>query len=215
MWNEFWTYTWKALIGVLIGLGILSAPMAPNASHTDYSMAALPLAPQSLAEIVDRAPLIFIGEVGPVVQYLDYVAYGDDGQMLKERPVNDSGNPMSDAPATDFLLKVEKVIRDDGAIASGAPIILRVSGTMTEESKKLTEGSFFDATYTGDRYLFLLGLNPDGQNYSFVHGPWGRLIVDGDTLRLSDDKRQPLQFGDDAKPITLDEFIQFVESRKS
>ena len=215
MLNEFWPYAWKAVVGVLIGLGILSTPLVPNAAHEDYSMASSLPPPQSLAEIVDRAPLIFIGEIGPVDQYLDFVVYGDDGQMLKERPVHADGNPTGDVPATDFLLKVEKVIRDDGRVARGEPIILREGGTITEELKKLTQGTEYEITFTGDRYLFLLIPTPDGLAYGFYYGPWSRLIVDGDTLRISDDKRQPLQFGDDAKPITLDEFIQFVESRKS
>lgn len=211
MTNQVWPYIYKALIGILIGLGILSAPITPSSSHNDYSMAATVAPPESLAELVDRASLIFIGEVGEG-QLVEMFGYKDG----KPVTVDAFNSPLGGLPGTDFLVKVEKAIRDDGKIASGEPIILRVPGAITEEIKKLTQGTEYEATYTGDRYLFLLSPNPDGQTYGFYyHGPWSRLIVDGDTLRLSDDKRQPLQFGDDAKPITLDEFIEFVESRKS
>lgn len=209
MVSGLWPYVYKVLMGVVIGLGILSTSSLPGSQSTENSMA-LPVAPpQSLAELVEHAPLILIGEVG-AGQPVEMFGYRDG----KPVTVDAFNSPLGGLPGTDFLLKVEKVIRDDGRIASGEPIVLRVPGAITEELKKLTQGTEYEVTYTGDRYLFLLSPYPDRQTYGFYY-PWSRLIVDGDTLRLSDNTRQPLQFADNAKPITLDEFIQFVESRQS
>jgi hypothetical protein len=165
-----------------------------------------------LDEIVDKAPLILIGEVGPVVQYLDFAVYGEDGQLLKERPTDADGNPQGDIPATDFLLQVEEVIRDDGRIARGEPIILRMGGHITEELKQLTQATEFPFSYTGDRHLFLLVPTPDGQAYGFYYGPWSRLTIDGEVLRMSNGEQQPLQFKDSAGPVTLEEFMKMVRS---
>jgi hypothetical protein len=62
-------------------------------------------------------------------------------------------------------------------------------------------------------YLFLLGSSPDGKSYGFYYGPWSRLIIDGEILQVSDGQQQPLQFADHPEPITLEEFIQYVQSQ--
>ena len=37
------------------------------------------------------------------------------------------------------------------------------------------------------------------------------MIIDGEILRVSNGQQQPLQFADNAEPITLEEFIQQVK----
>lgn len=166
--------------------------------------------PASLEDLVGHADLIFTGEVGPVVQYLEYCGYDKDGQLREKCVATDvAGNPAPGFPLTDFQLYVEEVLRDDGTIARGEPVILRELGHITAELKQLSQGGEFPASYTGDRYLFLLTPTPDGKAYGF-YTVWGRLIVDGDMLRVSNGKQQPLQFGEDV-PVTLDEFIKAVK----
>lgn len=177
-----------------------SAPLQASAS-------ALVSAPQSLDELVSKAPLIFIGEVGPVAQHLEHAIYGEDGQLLK--PTADL--PLPPVPATDFALEVEQVIRDDGAIAAGKTIILRMPGTATAGMKMLTLVSEYPFSYTGDRHLFLLSPNPDGESYGFYYAAWSRLLIDGDILRVSNGQLQPLLFEGSDQPITLEEFIEAVE----
>jgi len=179
---------------------------SPVGSGFDYTGPA-----PSLDALIDRAPLIFIGTVGPVEQYLEvYGYYGEDGQL--EFPgTDDQGTALPGWPVTDFILQVEEVIRDDGTIARGEPIILRVVGHATEELKQASQEGEYPATFTGDRYLFLLSPYPDGQSYGFYYGPWSRLIIDGEMLRVSNGKQQPLQFWDKSRPVTLEEFIQAVK----
>jgi hypothetical protein len=190
-------------------LDLVIAPTSPLVVQASGAVMVMP--PQTLDEWVSKAPLIFIGEVGLVVQYLEFAVYGEDGQ-LKEPDLDAAGNPFPPVPATDFALQVEEVIRDDGAIASGEPIILRMPGIATEEIKELTKASAYPSSYTGDRHLFLLAQNPDGKSYGFYYGPWNRLLIDGEILRVSDGLQQPLHFGDSTEPITLDQFIQHVKS---
>lgn len=179
-----------------------------NPLPTGANIAAAVPAPKTLDELLNSAPLIFIGEIGPVVQYGTFAGYRPDGKMLTE--TDPAGNPLPQVPFTDFTLKVEEVLRDDGAIASGKPIILRMGGYATPEMKKLTENSDYPFSYTGDRHLFLLTPGPDGKTYGLHYGPWSRLLIDGKILRVSNGARQVLQL-DSKKPISLQEFKDRVK----
>lgn len=202
------------------------------------SMAMLVPPPQTLEELVSpHAALIFIGEVGPAEQYLDLYGYNERGQVTATvvDPLNtrdylvaiayitggDRQSVMEDPsltdihniPATDLRLHVEEVLRDDGTIAAGEPVILRIVGFATEElaASEIMQNSAFPLSYTGDRHLFVLGRNPDG-TYGLTYGPWSRLIIDGEILRVSNPERQPLIFEGQDEPVTLEEFIQAVNS---
>jgi hypothetical protein len=194
--------------------------------------------PQTLEELVGpHAALIFIGEVGPAEQYLDLYGYnergeltarvvdpldtrdylvaiayitGGDRQSVMEDP---SLTDLHNIPATDFRLHVEEVLRDDGTIAADEPVILRIVGFATEElaASEIMQKSEFPLSYTGDRHLFVLGRNPDG-TYGLTYGPWSRLIIDGEILRVSNPEQQPLMFEGDEDPVTLEEFIDVVNS---
>ena len=74
----------------------------------------------------------------------------------------------------------------------------------------MTQAGEFPLSYTGDRHLFVLTPNPDG-SYGFYYGPWSRLIVDGDMLRVSNGAKSSFQFGERDTPVTLDEFIKAVK----
>jgi hypothetical protein len=146
--------------------------------------------PPSIDELVDKASLIFIGEIGPVEQYIEVYGYGEDGQL--EFPgTDDQGTALPGWPVTDFILQVEEVIRDDGTIARGEPIVLRWLGHATERLKQASQEGEYPV--------------------SFYYGPWSRLIIDGEMLRVSNGKQQPLQFGDRDQAVTLDEFVQAVK----
>ena len=159
-------------------------------------------------ELVAPAQLIFIGEVGPVVQRRTYSGYDPQGELLDG--FNEAGTPVPRAPITDFEVKVERVIRGDGTIGSGKPVILRMSGDATPEMKEITRNSDYPFSYTGDRYLFLLTRNPDRATYGFYHGPWSRLLIDGDTLRISNGSQDALKLDGSDAPISLEDFIRRV-----
>lgn len=196
----------------------LPAAVAPRfpfvLPNSDYSVTGYMdiMPPWSLEELVEDAPLIVIGEVGPT-HYTETFPYDEDGNTITRDAFN---SPIAGLPVTDFLIEVEQVIRDDGTIARGEPILLREQGEMTAELKKLTQGGEYDEyeiTYTGDRYLFLLSYDPLSQRYYFHHLVWSRLIIDGDILRVSGGVRPPLQVAGSEHPLTLKEFIRFVQSQ--
>lgn len=169
--------------------------------------------PPSLAALLEKATLVFIGEVGPVQQRWEMIRY-EDGRLLIPEPddiqtLRAMWGIMA-YPATDFRLVVEEVLRDDGSIAAGKPIILRVLGHVTPELKESSRAGFYPVTYTGDRYLFLLTPYPDGETYGFFYGPWSRLLVDGDLLLASTGPPQLLQLPDLDGPLTLDALIRHL-----
>jgi hypothetical protein len=172
--------------------------------------------PPSLDTLVDKATLIFIGEVGAVEQYWEMITYREEPQQLTLSPtIEPQPGLVEQYPATDFRLEVEEVLRDDGSIAAGKPIILRVLGHITTELKESSQAGFYPVTYTGDRYLFLLTPYPDGETYGFYYGPWSRLLLDGGLLLASTGDPQPLWFAEMGGMLTLDEFVQFMVSADS
>lgn len=162
--------------------------------------------PQNLTQLLSHASLIVVGRVGPVERYLDFVVYDEDGELLTQRPIDKYGYPMSDMPATDFRIDVETVLRDDGAIAAGKPLLLRIPAHLTEEGigkLRSIDTSGFEYTYpwTGDRGLFLLAPTPDGEAYSLHDWQWSWLLLEGESLRLSNGVQSPAVLNNE--PVTL------------
>lgn len=214
MSGRIWHLSSRVLLGVLAGLVLLSTPFLRPIHRVDSLEASAP-APQNLEDLLADSSLILVGEVGPLSQYLDFAVYGGDGQLLAHRPLAADGSPQGDIPATDYVLKVERVIRDDGSIAGGGQIVLRLAGHITEDMKNLPGRYDNPFSFPGDQYLFLLTPTPDGKAYGYNNGAWSRLIVDDQVLRISNYSRDLLQFDDDRGPITLDEFVDAVKSRDS
>ena len=200
------------LLGVTLGGVLLIAAncIAPPRQFDSAAVAAL--SPRTTEELVSKAQLIFIGEVGPVVQHRTFSGYGPNGELLDG--VDIAGNPAPTVPITDFEIKVEQVLKDDGTIAGGKPVILRMGGDATVETKNLTLKTDYPFSFTGDRHLFLLTRQPDGVTYGFQYGPWSRLLIDGDVLRISNREQQLLKFDDRNSPLGLTEFMAIIKELK-
>ncbi len=170
--------------------------------------------PTTLDGLLGKADLIVIGEVGPVFEYVTFYSYGPDGEELG--PVDARGNTLPALPYTRFVVEVEEVLRDDGTIARGDPVILEMAGEATAETKTLTQDIDFPFSFTGDRHLFLLTANPSGKTYGFYYGPWSRLLIDGETLRISNGSQDLLLFYDEAssreQPVTLEMLVERAAS---
>ncbi len=168
--------------------------------------------PTTLDGLIDQADLIVIGEVGPVLVYDTFYGYGPDGAELDS--VDAAGNTLPGMPVTRFVVEVEQVLRDDGTLASGEPVVLVMAGEATAETKELTKEIDYPFSFTGDRHLFLLTENPDGEGYGFYYGPWSRLLIDGETLRISNGSQDLLLFYDEAssreQPVTLEMLVERV-----
>ena len=108
--------------------------------------------------------------------------YGDDGQLV---PVDDGQLvvPVDEVRLhfTDYQLRIERVLIDDGTVAEGDTIVLRMFGHRSSQQGTLSSVSSvssvsFDLPKQGDRLLFALHPNPDG-TYGSV--PQGLLNIDG------------------------------------
>ena len=60
--------------------------------------------PPSLDELVGQAALIFIGEVGPVEQYLEVIGYNQETGQLQLPDIDADGRRREGTPVTDFRL---------------------------------------------------------------------------------------------------------------
>lgn len=196
-----------------------TSPLITKPQPIVLSMAIALQTPKTLDELVKVAPLIVIGEIGAVQQYTFTDVYEGAGKMRAGIDPASAGGLdllpllMPNLPVTDFQIEVEEVLRGDGTVVADEPVILRMAGHVTKDLAQETQITDYPFSYTGDRYLFLLSPYPDGQTYGFYYGPWSRLIIDGDILRVSSGKQQPLQFGEDA-PVTLEELAEIAKGEK-
>ena len=206
LWKTFrWT-----LLGVLSVLGVAVAcsdeqgntgQSVPEADEnvqqlgqivvTRVETKSVPL-PQSMDELIGDADIIAVGRVGRVVRE---VAEGGF-----RTPVDREGNPVNETlvPHTYFELELEQVIRDDGTIAQGETVLLRMEGGAQEGPMEIGQGKFmeFERDYpmptTGQRRLFVLVRNPN-DSYSSV-GVRGLLDIGGDDVRFATDDLRPVSF---------------------
>lgn len=143
-------------VGVAIGIMLLVATAFYNPQRS-WDNASEIVLPKTSAELINKAQLIFIGKIGPVVQHRTFSGYGPKGELLDG--VDTAGHPAPKVPITDFTLKVEQVIKDDGSIAGGKPIILRMGGDATPEMKNLTLKSDYPFSYQVIAISFYFLLN--------------------------------------------------------
>lgn len=193
------------LIGMCIGIAVLAATVLLIPQRGDALSSSI--VPVTAQDIINKAEVIVIGEVGPVIQRRSFSGYGKAGELLDGLTVD--GNPHPNFQFTDFEVKIEKVLKDNGSVASGKSVILRMLGDASLQTKKATLESEYPLSFTGDRHLFILSHNPD-ETYGFYYGPWSRLIIDGKTLRVSNGVQEVLAFGDKKSAIELDEFLQLI-----
>ena len=148
--------------------------------------------PQSMDELIGDADIIAVGRVGRVVREVAEGAF--------RTPVDREGNPVKETlvPHTYFELDLEQVIKDDGAIAQGGSVLLRMEGRAQEGPVEIGEGEFmeFERDYpmpvTGQRRLFVLVRNPN-DSYS-SGGVRGLLDIDGDDVRFATGDLSPVPF---------------------
>lgn len=192
------------VIVVAAGLSTLSAcaPVATNRGvqvpasgpRTPASLEKGVLPPGSMEELVAKADVIVIGRVGAIVSQTREGPYNANALPQDPRDVP----PLPSLPFTYYKIEVEEVIMDDGTLAAGRPLILRVYGHVNRE-----EGQDLAARWPmprpGERRLFVLRRNPDSQSYG-PWGGWGLLRIDGDVVTFSDRERTPVQFTERRTP---------------
>ncbi len=189
-----------ALVGSLLGWPLFADQIASGSS---LSTAGFIPPPKSMAELAGKADVIVIGTVGVVVNQGAFQGYDAAGNAI---PGKATGHP--DLPMTDFQINVEKVLKDDGTIRAGNPLVLRMLGhPINKPARDADRTSYYPMSYTGDRHLFFLSKNPDA-TYGFYYGPWSRLVIDGQVVAVSDGPRTPVQFA--GRQFAPAEFIASV-----
>ena len=129
---------------------------------TQVETKSVPL-PETMDELIGDADIIAVGRVGEIDR--EVAEGGFNGAVDKE------GNPVSETlvPHTYFELELEQVIRDDGTIASGETVLLRMEGGAQEGPVEISPGRFidFERNYpmptTGQRRLFCAHQEPERQ----------------------------------------------------
>ena len=154
--------------------------------------------PESIEELVAEADVVVLGCVGDVVVQEPTPAEDERG-VWRPTPVDEV------EPYVDLRIRVDEVFKDDGVVASGRPLIYRQRDSRTyRETLDGTYELLFprphpEAQYpmirSGERYLFFLVRQPSGRAYSSANYMYGRLLIDGPAVRISDGRRSPLDLG--------------------
>lgn len=167
--------------------------------------------PKTVRELVKSAHVIVVGRVGPVVREGRFLGYGERGRLKVAPPSRN--HPDLNWPYVDQRIEVDRVLSDDGRVASGKPLILRMPGFTTAtdaETARWDAASEYPLSRWGDRRLFFLTQNPDGETYGLRFGSLSRLVIDGRVVTSSDGDRSPLRLdGELASPTA---FVQRITS---
>jgi len=111
---------------------------------------------------------------------------------------------------THYLIDVERVVLDDGLLASGGRLVVRMSGTPpeTEAEERAEKKSAAPMDKIGERYLYFLQESADVPGtYVAHHASVARLHVSGRSVRYSDGPRTRVGY---AKGRNPDDFIDDV-----
>ena len=163
--------------------------------------------PASLHEMIESSGAIVIGTVTAFLGDLIEGQYSED-EVLQPAPSDParessaSGPMRLGVPSSYFEVEIKRILLNDGKLEEGGAFILRLFGLATDSSS-----APWPMPQAGDRFLFTLGINPDGASYG-SHGPWGMIDISGTQPTYFDWNRTPIAFADDMSP---EDFIEAVE----
>ena len=131
--------------------------------------------PESIEVLVKISHIIVLGTISAVLDEKLIGAYGEDGKPYV--PVEESGSPY-----TDYEVRVESVLKNDGDVEDGGTLVLRMFGHLSQQSDVVTLAAV-QLPQPGSHYLFALSLNPDG---TYGSGNEGLIYVDGESVAYAD-----------------------------
>ena len=131
--------------------------------------------PESIEVLVRMSHIIVLGTISAVVDEKLIGAYGEDGNPYI--PDEESGTPY-----TDYEVRVESVLKNDGDVEDGGTLVLRMFGHLSQQSDVVTLAAV-QLPQPGSHYLLALGRNPDG---AYGSGSEGLIYVDGETVAYAD-----------------------------
>ena len=131
--------------------------------------------PNSIEELVAQSRIIVLGTIRSVLDEIRFGAYGEDGKPT-------SGGEEPGTPYTDYEVRIESVLKDDGDVEDGGTLVLRMFGHLSQQSDVVTLAPV-QLPQPGTHYLLALGQNPDG---TYGSGSEGLIYVDGETVAYTD-----------------------------
>ena len=131
--------------------------------------------PESIEVLVRTSHIIVLGTISSVLDEKLLGAYGEDGNPYI--PVEESGSPY-----TDYEVRVESVLKDDGDVEDGGTLVLRMFGHLSQQDDVVTL-AVIQLPQLGSHFLLALGRNPDG---TYGSGNEGLIYVDGETVAYAD-----------------------------
>jgi hypothetical protein len=163
--------------------------------------------PLSYNELLESSNIIIVGRVGKLIQEGRFAGYDKNGVMI----IPTSTDPLvGGVDYVDFAVDVEQIVKDDGTIAAGKQVILRMMGKPSIDNNHNTNiEQHFPLSRLGDRNLFMLTQNPDKQTYGLLYGPWSRFLIDGTEIKYSDGGQTPVDFAQKTSPV---DFIKELEA---
>ena len=135
-------------------------------------VSAIYVAPQSVQDLVNRSQVVFTGTISEVGDAVAEKAY--DWKPEDDAEASQAGRPPSRVWVTYYKIQLEQVFLDDGNLR--AYPLMRLFGYDNEVRPK-----------AGERYLFVLGANPDGKSYGITDN-WSLIPLDGGDIRNYDGK---------------------------
>ena len=130
--------------------------------------------PESIEVLVRMSHIIVPGTISAVLDEIRFGAYGEDGNPYI--PGEESGTPY-----TDYEVRVESVLKNDGDVEDGGTLVLRMYGHLSQQNDVTLAA--VQLPQPGSHYLLALGRNPDG---TYGSGSEGLIYVDGETVAYAD-----------------------------
>ena len=81
--------------------------------------------PDSVESLVAQSHIIVLGTISSVRDEIRFGAYGEDGNPT-------SGGEEPGTPYTDYEVRVESVLKDDGDVEDGGTLVLRMFGHLSQ-----------------------------------------------------------------------------------
>jgi hypothetical protein len=198
-------------LGSIGGLWLAESMFVSRSSESTHDTSILFPMPRNLTDLIDNADVIVIGTVGKIVDEGAFEGYDQDGNFIRSTDFDPDNLSIDDTalPFVDYVIQVEKVIKDDGTIKSNRPVILRMPGNRTG---KIPTDSEYPMSAPGDHHLFFLSRNPDRKSYGLYYGARSRLTINGPVVTYSNGAHTPIIFDDlYGRAIEPNSFIQKVE----
>ena len=131
--------------------------------------------PDSIKVLVRMSDIIVLGTISNVLDEKLIGAFGEDGKPT-------SAGEEGGTAYTDYEVRVESVLKDDGDVEDGGTLVLRMFGHLCQQNDIVTLAPV-TLPQPGTNYLLALRSNPDG---TYGSGSEGLIYVDGETVAYTD-----------------------------